>query len=365
MVRIILVALALSLPASFAQAEPLIVDHDRQLAAALEPIVEQTRALHDLARTNDASGLQKALVAIRQNESLGPVARNHLLDQTLQALSLTAATRESRELVQAYIGHPVEVFIRHSEEHRSAVVPLYDLSATAALTLRVWDERKAAEIVAGRLRRGNWQSGSYLVTESSISLSAWQRGSVQALSQSSVAQLTAARGGILASMNSGEQLGPAALVAGIRLHDTELLRAVIARAQQKVALDAIQSATQVLPPAEAYEVLNASLDRMDVASAAILGIGSLLDSEPQAYDRLLQLLQDHNYGAAAALAFARNESPRTLTHLRALILSDSPQTTRLRAALALRLSATPAARSLQAELRDTMGIDTEMREALQ
>jgi len=144
-----------------------------------------------------------------------------------------------------------------------------------------------------------------------------------------------------------------------------LLRAVIARAQQKVALDAIQSATQVLPPAEAYEVLNASLDRMDVASAAILGIGSLLDSEPQAYDRLLQLLQDHNYGAAAALAFARNESPRTLTHLRALILSDSPQTTRLRAALALRLSATPAARSLQAELRDTMGIDTEMREALQ
>ena len=142
MKRIVTILLAVCLPASAPHAEPLIVDGDIAVASALFDVRGRSEELHALGDDNNAAQLLRALQDLEQDSSLGAVARQHLIDTTLQAMSGVEPDQSARDAVAAYVGHPVEVYVQMSEEHRDIVVPLYDLSASAVLTMRSWDEKR-------------------------------------------------------------------------------------------------------------------------------------------------------------------------------------------------------------------------------
>lgn len=158
--------------------------------------------------------------------SLDTLTRNQLLDTTLQAMSAVQPDQSLRDAVAAYVGWPVEVFVRMPDEHRGIVVPLYDLSASAALTLRTWDENSARDIVAEALRSNSWQAAHYFTSESGLPLPAWQRGMEKAFEEAAVGEIVLARGRILFAQQNAKPLGGIALIGFYRQsgppHVTEL-----------------------------------------------------------------------------------------------------------------------------------------------
>ena len=364
MKRIVTILLVVCLPASAPHAEPLIVDGDIAVASALSDVRGRSEVLHALGDDDNAAQLLRALQNLEQDSSLGAVARQHLIDTTLQAMSGVEPDQSVRDAVAAYIGHPVEVYVQLSEEHRDIVVPLYDLSASAALTMRSWDENRAQYLVSARLAANTWEPALYSSPEAGLNQDVWRRATEKAVSSIETESLLQVRDRILKAQQAGEPLGEVALIAGRRLQDRELLLSTTSHGEQRVAIAALRATVESMPPSVALQVLRAGRQRDDIATAAVLELATLVDQQPLAYEELLGLLDDEALGGAAALALARAESPQSLADLQRIILGDQSSIKKLRAALALRLSGSDAAIALQRELRQATDIDLDLRGAL-
>ena len=349
--------------ASSAWAAPIIIEDRAALAASLQAVGDRITAIHAVADRGDGEALSLRLDAIENEARLDAAVREYLLETTLLALARTRPSRESRVLLDRYRSRRVTIFIRLHEEHRGAIVPLYDLAAAANLTLRVWDTADAAEQVSSALHAATWGPADYLVAPTGLPLAAWQQGTLRAFDAIDLATLVSLKPELLSSQEQSRAFDPLLLSAATRLGDRELYGALITQGSVNHARKAIESVARLLTADEASRILIGATDRAEVASTAILELGTLArNQEVRAW--LLNRLGSPSDGASAALALARIESNDVLTDIRSIIVGDSSELEKLRAALVLRLSRSPGAQSLRRELLSTKLESERLREAL-
>lgn len=364
MINRAIVILFVLLATASATAAPVIVESRATHAAKLEAVKEYRALIRALADRDDAAGLLSTLEQIDGDAKIDPVVRDHLLEATLLAMSRTTPDPATRAAVNNYRSRPVNTFVRLHEERGQPVVPLYDLAAAAGLTVRVWDTADAEERVSIALRAARWQPSDFLLPLPGMSLEAWQVGTQRAFATVDRRFVAATKSALLRSHVLSNEYGPLLLAAATRLGDTDLYDAIIAQGDARYAREAIGSVHRSLSSGEAANLLISASARPELASAAILELGTRVSNETEIRSWLLNRLGDPADGASAALALARAADDDILNEIQAVILGDATELTKLRAALVLRISESAAAQSLRHELLSRTLLSERLREAL-
>jgi len=352
------------LATSSTTAAPVIIESKAAHAAELEAVKGHRASIQALADRNDAAGLMLALDQFDADTNIDPAVRDHLLETTLLQLSRTTPDPATRAAVSRYGNRPVTTFVRLHEERGQPAVPLYDLAAAARLTIRVWNTADAMEWVSMALRAGRWQPGDFLQPQLGLPLQAWQAGTQRALESADRALVAATKSALLQSQTLSNEYDALVLTAGTRLGDADLYGAVIGQGGTHYARLAIRSVYRALGFADATRLLMSASARPELVSAAILELGAHASNDPAIRDWLLNQLGDPVNGASAALALARIADDEVLNGIQAVILGDASELTKLRAALVLRISDSPAAQSLRLELLSQTLSSEKLRAAL-
>lgn len=345
-------------------AEKTIVENRAAFAARLATMSDRESAIHKLAANSDAPGLVAALEEIEGDSGIDSAVRDHLLEATLLGFSASVPDAAARATVERFAAAPVNTFVRLTDEHGEAVVPLYDLAAAARLTLRQWDVAAAEREVANSLHNFSWQPRDFVLPPANTSPEVWQAGTVRALASADMTTVRAQKAALLQAHREHGKLSPALLAAARRLGDAELYRAVIEHGDERSAREAVRSAAQTLRSGPAVDVLLAATERSPLASGAILQLGEFISSDDNVRSWLLARLGDPADGASAALALARAGDSETLSAVRDVVLGDADELGKLRAVLVLRLRQSPSAQALRTALRSHPLVGESLREAL-
>lgn len=346
-------------------AAPVIVENRGAHAVKLEAVKEHSAMIRVLAERDDAAGLSLMLEQIDGDENIDPAVQVHLLEATLLAMSATTPAPAARAAVNNYRNRPVNAFVRLHEERGQPVVPLYDLAAAAAMTIRIWDTADAEESVSTALRAALWQPIDFLQPPGGMSLEAWQVGTRQAFESVDRRSIAATKSALLQSQSLSDEYDPLLLAAATRMGDTDLYDAIITQGNARYGREAIRSVYRSLNSVDAVNLLINASARPDLASAAILELGAHFSNENEVRRWLFNRLGDSADGASAALALARAADDDILSEIRAVILGDATELMKLRAALVLRISESAAAQSLRHELLSQELSSEKLREALQ
>ena len=352
------------LATSSTAAAPVIVESKAVHAAKLEAVEEHQASIHALADRNDAAGLVQALDRFDADAKIDPAVRDHLLETTLLQLSRTTPDPATRAAVLRYGNRQVTTFVRLQEERGQQAVPLYDLAAAARLTIRVWDTADAKEWVSAALRDGRWQPDDFLQPRQGLPLPPWQAGTQRAIESAERSSIIAIKPALLRSQTHSEEYDALLLTAATRLSDTDLYDAVVSKGDTRYAREAIRSVYFTLDSADATRLLIDASARPELASAAILELGTHASNNAEIRGWLVSQLGDPEDGASAALALARAANDDVLDGIQAVILGDAPELAKLRAALVLRISSSPAAQSLRLELLSGTLSSEKLRDAL-
>lgn len=359
------VILFVLLAAASVMAAPVIVENRASHAARLEAVKEHRAMIRALADRDDAAGLSSMLEQIDGDAKIDPAVRDHLLEATLLAMSRTTPAPATRAAVNRYRSRPVNAFVRLHDERGQPVVPLYDLAAAAGLTIRVWDAADAEEWVSVALRAALWQPIDFLLPRRSMSLEAWQDGTRRAFKSVDRRFIAATKTELLQSQSLSDEYDPLLLAAATRLGDTDLYDTIIAHGDARYAREAIWSVYRSLSSGDAANLLINASARPELASAAILELGTHFSNEKEIRSWLFSRLGDPVDGASAALALARAADDDILNEIQSVILGDAAELTKLRAALVLRISDSATARSLRHELLSQTLSSKKLRQALQ
>lgn len=336
--------------AGSARGAPQLVEDQRVLERELRAARTEVKVIYELAASGSSKGLVERILAAENSESLTPTARDYLMHESLIALSAVEPDASARALVDRFHNRPVSSFVRLKHEHGNAIVPLYDLAAAARLTQRNWDVRSAEQDVAAALGNAAWRPQQLYSPRPEISAGAWRAGTIRAISNAEPAVLQRYRAALLDAQQSDRAYAGIVYAAARRLRDTDMYRALLASADDRLALQAVRSAGEDLPAGEAMRYLVDAVSRESIASAAILELGRLAAGYDEAWPQLFDLLGDGRHGASAALALSRQSSPEVLQALYDLITESADELASLRAALALRLSDSESAGELRARL---------------
>jgi hypothetical protein len=146
--------------------------------------------------------------------------------------------------------------------------------------------------------------------------------------------------------------------------DTDLFAALIRQGNARYGREAIACVYRYLSSGDAVNLLITASARPELASAAILELGAQFSNENEVRRWLLNRLGDPADGASAALALARAADDDIFNEIRAVILGDTTELMKLRAALVLRISESAAAQSMRHELLSQKLASEKLREAL-
>jgi hypothetical protein len=331
-----------ALPAFTAQ----VMDVGAVRRATQEPTVVATDSkLTALAADGRVSELALRLQRVSTDRTLEPAAREWLLDRGLHELARLAPTPAARSVVEQLVGRRPEVFARVDPDHGDRAVPLYDTGATARFVLRAWQRAQARAQAEADLAAGRTAISERFAARVSADIQDPERaGIVEAFEAAPRAQLAVQRNAIAATMATGGHADEIALVLARRLVDADLAKLIIGHAEPRIALGAVRSLTATFDPQTALGLLQDASRRADIASAALLAIGTLARHDHPARTILLEQIVDPLNGPSAAAALASVGDPAIAAEIgRRLRASTTDQPRRLHV-LALKLDASPAAR---------------------
>ena len=170
-------------------------------------------------------------------------------------------------------------------------------------------------------------------------------GILEAFDTLTPSQLQVHRDAIAAALQGGQRVDEIALRTAARLRDGDLLEQVIDYAAPAIALEGIRQATQLHQDTVALEILGTAARRDEVASAALLQIGSIAARNDGARRLLLVALDDPTNSASAAAALASLHDPSVALQLGQQLSATSNDTTRRQRVLALKLDGSAEARA--------------------
>jgi hypothetical protein len=190
---------------------------------------------------------------------------------------------------------------------------------------------------------------------------ATREGILDAWRGAKIAQLAGQRAAVVAAMRAGHDTDRIALELARRLRDAELYSLTIGYAEPVVAIAAVEGAMRDLDPASALGVLGKAADREPIASAALLAMGRLAETDAAARRQLFDRLSDPVSGESAAAALARIADTGVAVQLATRLATAKDEPMRRRIVLALRLNGGAAARDALRRIVDTKQGSAELR----
>lgn len=321
----------------------LVFDRAEIHEAATAPETEAAaRAVANLVSEGQTEQLVEEIRALLRRTDLGDIARERLLSEAVLGLATVPRTPTARELIDQLVDRPVVVFVWHEEGRHAVSVPFYDIGAAARLTRRTWLGRAAEQRAAELLAQG---SDQFLVIPDDSSAPTVIEGISAAVERSGIEELVTQREAMSVAMRADPRIGAIAAVAAQRLRDAELFRETVVHAEARVAIRTLSEARLSLDETNALSVLADAVRRPEIASTALFELGRLAETSVAARDLLIRELADGRNGGSAAAALARLHDPSLAVRLGQILTSAPEETTRRRAALALKLDGSPAARA--------------------
>lgn len=308
--------------------------------------------LQALASAGRADGLAARLDRIVLDRSLSDAAREWLIDRGLHALATLEPTARAQETVAALTRRAPVVYARIDPDHGERATPLFDAGATARFVLRTWRRQAARSAAVADLASGRTSVVTRFAATGATQDSEPERAGIgDAFRAATAAELLAQRAAVEDAMARGRRVDELALVLAERLADAALFRLAFGYADARVALAAVMLTAHSLDARTALTELALASRRSEIASAAMLAIGRLAESDGAARRHLFDSIELPDIGPSAAAALARLQDPAVAAELgRRLGQANTEQSRRL-LVLALRLDGSAAAR---AELRRFM-----------
>jgi hypothetical protein len=331
-------------------------------ASSTPPASAAAARLSQHASRGSTDAVVAELRAILVDPTLEPAAQEWLLDAGLHALHGLPVTPAARALAEELAIRPPRVYVQVEPEHGNRAVPLYDVGAVARYAIRDWTRDEARTAAAQALARGSPAAlEGWSPQDTSRRGMARRDGILDAWRSAKIKQLAGQRAAVLAAMRAGRDTDGIALELARRLHDAELYSLTVGYAEPAVALAAVTGAMRDLDAASALDVLGKAADREPIASAALLAIGRLAETDATARRLLFDRLSDPVSGESAAAALARIDDPGVTAQLAARLATAKDEPTRRRLALALRLNGGAPARDALRRIVDTKQGSAELR----
>jgi hypothetical protein len=306
------------------------------------------RKSHALAESGDASGLALHIAAMRADPALEEPARERLLhdsamvaarlrpDEALEAEMSALETYESRTLVW-------------TDEHGYRETrPLYDFAATSRHVQRIWAEERSRSQTAQAIAEGDVG----VVGDHARASAAERAGIMTAFRDAPADQLPVFQPVLLDALDRAVAIGDLAAMVADKTHDVTLLSKVLYQGDTDAARRAIQAIQSPEWAGESVRLLEIAATREDVGSTAILALGRVAATDPNAVDFLFRSLGGPS-GSSAAAALARLGDGNALSRLSNALRPEGDEALRRHALLGLRLADSPAAdQALAAFARD-------------
>jgi len=325
-----------------------VLDPAQVRKVAAQPAYREMHAQIASAKTPGA--IVELISRTLGDAQLGKAGRELLLDHALHQLAQQPPTAAAQALVEGLQQRPVELYGVVDPDQSASGVPIVDAGATARFVLRRWEQLAARDDALAALQaKASWPlerfAGLSAASSRGPDANPQRTGILEAFDTLTPSQLQVHRDAIAAALQGGQRVDEIALRTAARLRDADLLEQVIGYAAPAIALDGIRQATQLHRDTVALEILGTAARRDEVASAALLQIGSIAARNDSARRLLLVALDDPANSASAAAALASLHDPSVALQLGQQLSATSNDTTRRQRVLALKLDGSAEARA--------------------
>jgi hypothetical protein len=245
----------------------------------------------------------------------------------IRRLSEQPLDKAGRALLERLAQEPVRLYRRHEETAADWFVPLFDVGAQAASLLKLTDFQGDRDRLIDAIARDPGAALAALPDAPALVAAAFEAMPLAMLDQ--VAMFVLADGVGLPS--------PAWTMLAQRLPRQDLLNAALVHADPVDLLPLIATIAAQSSSKSNVAWLERAATHAPLASAAVLALGRMAPSSPEAYEALLKHLGRDTTGASAATALARWPAADRVERIETLIGKASDSAVLADLALALRL----------------------------
>ncbi len=301
--------------------------------------------LHELLAAGDSHGTLLLIRAIDQRADWPTPARERVLLDFVNGLR-KETPRAIGAQVMEYLGrYPSRVLVAH-EDHPQASVPLFNIRAATAGVLNTWTRLESSYQGAVLLASGAGNLVRAYLEQESLPA---RLGLIDALSTASPAQLEELTQHALSIFEQQPRLlalaGRAALIA----KDLDALETLVEKGRGADMPGLLRGSAQMLDAQQSSRLLQAALRNPshETAALAIAQLTPALAGHQATERLLLQMLENPDLGASAALALVKNPSTTALQELEVLAAADEHSLRSSRARLALGIYASRLSQAQQ------------------
>jgi hypothetical protein len=281
--------------------------------------------------------------------SLDAFERESVLYEMLNTVRQQTATPGNREIAQFLTTYQNEINVWHEEGRHE--VPLFAIRAAAQGTLNYWASSETRDALLTQFAAGNFAGLAVFLQPATAQSRPIKSGAIAALQTSDYPVLSGARDWMQQQSDLSEFSKPLSVIA-LRTRDADLYRQVLIGGSGPSAVRLLRTVNGTLSTDEAFAVLDATMQRDDLASAALFEMGRLVDRHPGARNKIISRLADPVMGGTAAAIIAKSGDPALLKEASAYMAAGG--LTARRAVLALKLNNSGYARSLAKESAVTL-----------
>jgi hypothetical protein len=355
--RTTLIVTALLL-ATAAGADERLVLSQAQIDARLATLTTS----RELALREKPAVLAERIRALRADSTQDPVRREKLLRDAAEALGKAGRSPAAETALRALAGDEPVVFVLLDEgDHPGQTVPAFDPGAMARYALGSWvrGEARTATLLlfSGDAGTADALTAAFDADGEARLIAA---GITDAAKAAEPSALRRNRSALLGALKAGYPVEDAVAIAAIELGDARLATELFATGDPARTVHHLPVLLRALRADEALDLL-AGLDRPELASAALQSLAAYAATEPRARTVLLAKLADPRDGGSAAAALAALHDPALAPTLAQLARTAPSTIAAKRAALALFLDGSEAARAALATLGDDPRVGAEAR----
>jgi hypothetical protein len=252
----------------------------------------------------------------------------------IDALQASPDSPSSRAALAALALEPVRLFRRHEETAADWFLPMFDVGARASSTLKLFDFLRGRDALVATIEKDPIAAFAPSVPPSLVAAAIGE-----------LAPQTLTRVATLAMGDRIELPSAAWSALARRQPSADLLAKVIEVAEPIDVLPLIPDVIRKIDPDVATNWLELTTTKSELASAAILSLGTVAAKHAPAEAALARHLGDPKTGASAAAAFARLDRVDRLERIDVHLATAKSAEAVRDLALALRLEGSASARA--------------------
>jgi len=312
---------------------------DRSSAMATVRVVDIDAAVYEIGDVSSLADAASTLGKLKNIETRGdwPLpAREAVIYQFTQSLAELPRAAVAAEVIQHLRGFPAQTLVPH-EDHGGVFVPLFNIRAAAAGVENGW-QRTESGLEATVLLGTN---PAALVSAYITSTNSNQRaGYLDALRDAGLADVVAVQNAALEQLGEAPGLTPMVAATAVITYDSFAVEQLLLNGQGAGLSSALIKIDQQLPLADIANLLVFAIQQAPASNAtlAMAAWWPRLRHDAATRELMVDLLDDPELGASAALALAKNPDIQTIKILQDTSEGDSSAALRAQMALDLNRS---------------------------